>query len=72
MGMSHGRRGRAWGPPRVSKESPRKRLRDAQVRRGVPMVGKTEEGHQAASPRSQEAIVRVPVGSNAWARAKGG
>ena len=36
------------------------------------MVGKTEEGRQAASPRMQETIVTAPVGSNAWARAKGG
>ena len=66
MGISRGRRGRAWGPLRVSKENPRKLLQDAQVGRGA------EEGRQAASPRMQETIVTAPVGSNAWARAKGG
>jgi hypothetical protein len=72
MGMSHGRRGRAWGPPRVSKENPRKRLQDAQVGREAPMYRKTEEAHQGRSARPQEAIVRVAVGSDAWARSKRG
>jgi hypothetical protein len=71
MGISRGRRGRAWGPLRVSKENPRKLLQDAQVGRGAPMVGETREGRQAASPRTQETIVRGAVGSDAWARSKG-
>jgi hypothetical protein len=71
MGMSRMRRGRAWGPPRVSKEGPR-RLQDAQAGRGAPMVGETRVGRQAASGRTQEAIVRVAVGSAAWARLKEG